>query len=520
MKRFSLLRLIAILCLAAMLLTACTAEPGTPSVTTGAPDDGKATYTVTVVDYRGQALDTDVLVEVLKDGESMGLRKADAEGKTSFKLERGDYTFTIATKDELYYDTAECVLSADRTEATVAVYQAVTEKSTIYVQFGDAEKDHAAYEAPLIGEGATYVEIDRTDLAYYLFAPTRGGIYRFTCISDEEITLGYYGDSNVVLLNNAASVENGSFELEFKNGTYTGSTAFRIVIGLSSATAKNAVLAIERIGDPVPVVPWDNISATQLPDSFERTDYLNHTLVNFDVTDPELSVVYSEADGFYHLGTEDGPVIYLRVSSDNPFLPSFVELCETANLCKYFYEDGKVVKKESYNALFAAYAEICDGNGVCPLTPELKQAIQNIGDHMKWWNFTAQGNNIFTTTSDGNSTGVNASNLVLENAALFACCTVEEFVLGTSAAPVALTPANATTYYAIVKADEPLCFTKDGTTEGTLTIENAEGLTLHIGNQTYTADANGKLTLVLGAEVTALEITSSETRAFSFTFSL
>ncbi len=491
---------------------------GGENTSTETEADDRAVYTIGVVDYLGNVPEVDVLIEVKKDGATVGMKKADTNGQVAFELEKGDYTFVpTAAKGNFYYDADSCTLSAEKTEACVTLYSVAGEKQTIYPYF-EREGDRIEYGAATVSEGATHVEIDRTDMAYYVFAPTRGGVYKISYISEKELTLGYFGDANVVLTESAARVEDRSFEIEVQNGSVgtDGGGTLRMVVGLGSAEAKDAILVIERVGDPAQTMGWTDVLATQLPQNYEKTDYLNHELVNVSIIDPAVKVVYNSADGYYHYGSENGPVVYVRISSAGPYLASFTEICETTRLYKLFYDEkGELIKKESYNELIAAYAAICDGNGVCPLTDEIIRMIKNNAEQMKWWDFSESGNNIFGPDMDGNESGVTESNLVKENAWMFVCCYVNQFVYGGDLA-INVAVSSTAEYSAIVKAGEPLNF-KAGT-KATLTVKDAQGLTVNYNGQSYTANADGVIEVLMDAEKVTFTVSSATEKAFTFTF--
>ncbi len=523
MKINKIFKSAAVLLTLMLLLVLASCNGNTPEQTTEETQpNGPSVYTISVTDYKGNAPETDVLVEVKKGDETVGMKKADGKGRVSFELERGDYTFVpTAAGGEYYYDAEECVLSADKTDATVVIYKKSGDKATIYPSFGSND-ERSAYDAALVGEGATYVEIDRDDIAYYIFTPTRGGIYSVSCIADGEVGLGFYGDANVVRDDDIAKLdENGAFRFEVKNGsvgTDFGGT-LRLVIGLRSATVDNAIIVVERIGDPEKEVEWTNIPASELPANFERTDMLNHKLVNISVTDPSVKLVYSDEDGCFHYGSESGPVVYMRISSSTKFLNSFTEICETAAMCRIYYdESGKVSRKDGYNEMIAAYAEICDGNGVCPLTNELMLMLQNVGEHMGWWDFGETGNQIFTNDYDtGEATGVTKDNIVKGNEWMFALCYVEKFVGGSADKPIGLQVSDTLTYYAELVADGTLYFT--ATANAQLTIEGAAGISVKCGDVTYTADAEGRITLNT-AENDIIEMTSDKSGVISLKYIL
>lgn len=505
--------LVALLLLTVALFTmGCENQnPPDPPVT----DDGKATYTISVVDYKGNVPAVDVLIEVQKDGATVGMKKADANGCVSFELDKGDYTFIpTAAKGEFYYDAEACVLSAEKTQVSVTLYGVAGNKQTIYPHF-ESIGDRMAYDAATVGEGATYVSIDRDDMAYYIFAPTRGGIYRISYVAEAELTLGYFGDANVVLTESAAKVQDGAFEIEVKNGsvgTEGAGGTLRMVLGLGSATVDEAILIIERVGDPTPVLEWVDYFPTKLPTDSVRSDYLNHELVDISITDPLVKVTYNPADGLYHYGAVDGPIVFVRISSPSKYLASFTEICDTTRMYKLFYEGEKLVKKESYNEMIAAYAAICDGNGVVPLTDELIYMIKNCAEQMGWFEIDVTGSGVLTADQNGNPTGVTAANLVKENAYLFACCYVNEFANGGDIAISLTVPlSEEKTANVAIKAGESVKFRATDRLE--LIIEDADGLSVTYNGETYLA-RDGVIVVPMIEDKPSFVINSDRTREF------
>lgn len=516
LKKTGKILLVALLLVTLCLIAIGCQKPDAPSNDNPpAQESNKATYAIRVVDYQGNAPSVDVLVEVQKNGATVGMKKADANGCVSFELDKDDYTFIpTAAKGEFYYDVEECRLSAEKTQACVTLYGVAGNKQTIYPHF-ESIGDRMAYDAPSVFEGATYVEIDRDDMSYYIFAPTRGGIYRISYLAEAELTLGYFGDANVVLTESAAKIQDGAFEIEVKNGsvgTEGAGGTLRMVIGLGSATVDGAILVIERIADPTPMLEWIDYFPSKLPTDPVRSDYLNHELVDISITDPSVKVVYNPSDGLYHYGAASGPIVFARISAPSKYLASFTEICDTTRMYKLFYEGEKLVKQESYNEMIAAYAAICDGNGVVPLTDDLIYMIKNAAEQMGWFDIDASGNGILTTDKDGNATGVTAANLVKENAYLFACCYVNEFAYGSDISiTLTISLSEEKTANVAIKAGEPVKFRATDRTE--LIIEDAAGLSVTYNGVTYLPQ-NGAIVVAMLEDKPTFVINSDQTREF------
>ena len=451
-KIISLLLAVSLLLGASYALVACGGD-NTPEVKT--PVD----YTVKLTDYKGDAFVAVAIAELVdENGEVLMQKRIGQDGTAVFNALPGDYKVNIQfldSKASYVYDEADAVFTSTKTVAEIGVYSASSEGTqAIYVpctqhitvseadlycsfcgmELALEESGLGEYGAHAVSEGATLVELDRDERSYFIFTPTRGGIYQISLIIDGEATFGNYGSPHFVLSHSAVDVVDGSFEEIIPNssiGEGQGGTV-QIVLGVSGTDAKKAVIVIERTGNYNPGVPYTEIEAD--PD-LEEFVAETGTYVDMDVTAAENNVFYNEADGYYHYGSLMGPIVLVKIGVvteeagvKNSYLPEFVfasyeTICETDSMCKYFYdENGSVVKKERYNNLINTYASLA---GTCtisysesemveykvvPLDQALATAIQNTAEHRMWFDsYTG----IF---------GLNSSSVNPELAWLYACC--------------------------------------------------------------------------------------------------
>ena len=470
-----------------------------------------------IVDYKIMAVDAfgnniSAVVEMFKDGESLG-EMPTRQGIATFRQEKGDYTFEIEPlQGEYYYDVNECILSNDVTEKTITLYAYAdsSNKQEIWV-YDETIEEHIPYEAVSVSEGGMYVNIDRPALTYFIFTPTRGGIYRFSCVSDKKVTFGYYGSPHNVLKDCPIDVtEDSTFEIEIKDGSVAignqGGTS-QYVIGVRTFATKNCIIKIERIGNATVDLEWTDVHANR--NETKKDNYLNSEFVDFDVTNPDLKVVFNENDGYYHLNTVDGPLVYLRISTavikgtivegeaeytEYKYLAPFTVMCETGRLGKIYYDDnGKIVLKECYNEMFKEYAQLCGTKGVYPLNKQLEEAIKNIGTQEGWFDLDSESNLCFKDDT---------SSVVEENAWLFACCYENMQALGTSERPAPITAGaqdNITTEAIFVTKGEEV--TLRTITKAKLTVKNPEGVKIIANDGTeYQADSEtGKLEVIIKA---------------------
>ena len=491
-------------CLLALVLVLTSCGGGNTNTETNTEEESKEiTYSVKVVDYKGAPVSSGLFVQLYKDGVELGsMKKANKDGEATFTLERGEYTFElIMTDDTLTYDKENAKLTAKKPSREVMLYRELTDKKMTVAPYDAVLGERVEKEAYFITEGATLVPITGNDINYYIFQPTRGGIYRFSYIAESAINIGYYGRADFILEYSIADVENRAFEVEIKNesvSTGMGGTT-TMAIGIKSLAIDSCIFTIERISDPKAETPRIEYAASQVPKEPQAYDYLNATLVDLNVLDENLKVVYNSVDGYYHLGNEDGPIVLVRITTSSKYLASFFKICETANLYAQIKdENGNVLRVEIYNQMINAYAEVCDESGVLPLTRELEYAIKKMGEQQGWWG----DNSIFKvggeTLEDGTVVEGTEIEINTETAWLFACCYLEKTSAGTEEQKIAVTDTvEEKKYSVIVEKDTTLYLKASNKTSATLTIENAKDLTVIYGIYELTADENGVIEVLL-----------------------
>ncbi len=352
-------------------------------------DSESMSCSVTVLDYEGKPM-SDVVISVLKNGEQVKMNVSKADGTANFKLAPDTYevSVTSATGD-FYYDTS-ANLSPEAANLTLTLYHKANEDHAVTIWPAGGEK-----HALPVGEGATFIELDG-GMNYVVFRPERDGIYEISYIADGNIDLGYYGSPMVVFDTKMLETVDNKVTLSVHKSSINpeGSTAM-FVFGLEpdAVETNGCIVTVTRTGDPEKTPedePWVEYKPTQVK-AYEGT--LSGTFKDIDVTNPTVTVVYSEADGYYHYGTIDGPVVFIRITSDSPYLDALTTVAEKSRVGVYHYdENGKFTGRESFHDMIAAYAEIANADGVCPLTPELEYMIKTFGTEKQWWDLSFSGN--------------------------------------------------------------------------------------------------------------------------------
>lgn len=411
MRKVSALVLAVLLC-CSLVLTAC------------GGNSGEAAYKVSIADALGNPYTSGVVVKFMQNGQQAGMQVVNAEGVAEKTLPKGDYTVELqftGSDTEYHYDKSGLTLSADKTELSVALsYQQSEESQPLTVQGKDTE----AY--PVIA-GCTFVELDSEDRSYFLFAPTEAGTYEFSVIGTNA-AIGYYGAPHFVQEHSAAEVTDNKFTMSVRADMIgTGNTGTTVmVIGIDATAEENAILAIQRTGDPQWTVedePWIVYTATTQPAPY--TLPAGAKIGEFDLTaaSDAYNLVLNETDGFYHLNTADGPLVLVRLgkNAETKFLAPFETVLERSGVSKYFYDDnGDFVKRESYNECLLQYIENVDEeSGMYPLTEDLKYIIRSRGEHSGWW---GDDNALYLFKDES---GNKVPDINSEIAWLFMCCYIQ-----------------------------------------------------------------------------------------------
>lgn len=416
-KRMGALLLAAMLLCSLALMTACSGAGEQNGPTENA--SGEITYRVTVADAMGNPYTSGVIVRFMKDGEQAAMQPVDASGAAAKDLPKGEYTVELmftGDESEYHYEKDGLVLTASQPELTVTLNYTVSQAPvTLYVQ-GSEEQAYS------VGDGSTYVELTPGKRNYFLYTPTVAGSYSFSC-DQAGAAIGSYGAPHFVQEHNNAEVTDNAFSMSFRASMIgqgdTGTTV--VVIGIDAdENTSGCVLTIQRTGEPewsVEDEPWYVYEPT-----VELSDYVlpaGSNIGEFDLTaGTDAYDLVLGSDGFYHLDSEDGPLVLVYLTKDPKYLPCFKNILDRSGVNRYFYdENGEFLKKETYDQCLLTYIEYADeDSGLYPLTEDLKYIIQQRGEYSGWWDIDGY-NYLFVDDAQNPVPGINA-----EIAWLFMCC--------------------------------------------------------------------------------------------------
>lgn len=346
-------------------------DPEQPEVTT-------MDYTVTLLDGAGNPMGG-LTVEFYSGDKQVAKQVGNKKGVSTVTLERGTYTVKVGGT-ELKYDGKAAVVSVNKPAVTLTLAADLDTAKTVRITDPLTDK---TIKIPYLTEGAAYVTLVAGERNYFAFEPTRDGTFRFSS-SNSYAKIGFFGSDMYVYMENVAEDLSGNAFNRSVRETELGNV---FVIGIDAATnCDAAVLQVTRIGDPAWSIedePTVDYTGNGAPKPVTAPSGLTNLDI-FSSTGHEL--VYNEKDGYYHLDSSTGPVVYVQM--DNQYASIQGLLTEFGNMTAYLYNaDGTFKSKEQYALLMQQYVNNMDKTQkVYPLTRDLKYMLDNYGNSQNWWN--------------------------------------------------------------------------------------------------------------------------------------
>ena len=358
-------------------------------------------YGVWIVDGQGNPI-SDVIVKIMQNGEQVKMYPYKGEF-LALSLENGTYEIVLdlAQLGEAYtFDASACVLTPEKRTTTIRLFKTAEAETSLFVGY-PISADYTAY---FVEQGATKVTLTPNDYTFFIFSPTNAAIYTITYECESNLQVGYHGSTFFVqgmdLSDSSADV--AKYENGISLRVYASNIGGEYVIGVKSTGATSAILNIKNVGDPgtrIEDAPWTPYLEDEEKIAADLALVPEGTYTKVDLTDLTLKAVYNEADGYYHLGTADGPILFIDLTSNSDFVSSIQTICGYQRMGAYIYDVyGNVVEKRSYNELFHQYgmpesADVSSDTPIrVPLTQKLAEAIQNFGDKNGWWDTDSDAN--------------------------------------------------------------------------------------------------------------------------------
>ena len=380
----------------------------------------KINYSVTLVNGKGEPITSGIDVLVMNNDNPVDyLTLNDPAGKVATELDSGTYSLMLVYDGPYFYDEAKAVLTAENPDITVVLAEKLSESAPVSESFYISK----TIDVPL---GSNYVTIDNSQVNYavengqgycfFRFLITEPGVYRFSTSHNVPIT--DWGTSTFFISNQTTEAEYAarSFDVTMKEDNFAGEGDVKEqLIGIEVGNG-NTILTVVRVGDVVLGVddaPWTVFVSAKAP----QLTY-NPELPGFEATKSQIyklsmpsgkSLKYANlssdtavlgSDGLYHLNSETGPVLYVNLGPNAPYVSMYNMLGLTGfggtSFRKIFYnadgtpmmKDGQYVK-EDYTDAMLAYTHHADVTyGVYPLNEDIVYMLQNGGELEGWYDST------------------------------------------------------------------------------------------------------------------------------------
>ena len=352
-------------------------------------------YGIWIVDGQGNPMN-DIIVKIMKNGEQIKMFPYKGEF-LSFELDSDTYEIALdlsQLSQEYVYDASSCVLSPGKRSTTIRLFKTVSKETTSLFIGSPVSTDYNAY---YISDGAYSVDLTPNDYTFFIFSPKNSAVYSVTYECDADLQISYHGSSffaqGVDLSTTSSDIS--KYENGISINVYASNLGSNYVIAVKSTSATSCILNIKNAGDPgtrLEDEPWTPYLEDEKIVEKQLNVKPSGEYKTIDVTDMSLSAVFNENDGYYHLGSADGPIIFIDLISDSKFVSSIQTICAHQRMGVYVYDvNGKVVEKRSYNELFIQYGMSGSADSPVtapirvPLTKKLAEAIQNFGNKNSWW---------------------------------------------------------------------------------------------------------------------------------------
>lgn len=343
---------------------------------------GKVEYTVEAVDHRGNPV-AGVLLSFKLDGAVHGSAVTDENGRAVCLLNAGTYTVAAA---EYFTEESHNILTEDTQSIQILVY------SRFAGEMGDIYDN----PTPILTTGAVYLDNLQSNADnYVMFTPEEGqdGQYRITGTGSDAV-LSYWGNNTNFLVNLTSTTDYDSATNSLTVNIKPSHIGSSFVFGLTGDT--HGVIIIERIGDAIlditDMEAVDYEAKNTIDNSFTLSIPSGKKLTYIDVFG-ETVTVHKGSDGYYHLNSESGPILYVNLGKTAPYLAMSNCMGITDEHGVYilnyvYYENGVPVKKESYNACMTDYVNArCEKTDVYPLNDDLLFMFQRASEIKNWADF-------------------------------------------------------------------------------------------------------------------------------------
>lgn len=251
-----------------------------------------------------------------------------------------------------------------------------TKQATIFISFY-AIAPYEISDLPLY-EGENAVTTLAADTTLYVFEPADLGIYEVAV--DKQATLSHWNGSVFYVTGLNKETTDGKLEVT------CSALGQSLLIGLSGVDAAN--ITVTRTDDYVPAASVEYVAYEN-----KHTPVAGFKLPAGEMTAVDVTVaqtVVLGADGYYHYGAANGPILYVDMTGTTYadlyecYYPSAAEPADRLR-GTYVDAEGKTCGYDFVTAM-KAYADALDENGYYYLTEDLANYLQMYGKDQGWFN--------------------------------------------------------------------------------------------------------------------------------------
>ncbi len=387
-------------------------------------EEGKTRYSVTVMDSEGGMIG-DVVVLFMYNGTPAGHAIVGSSGgAVTMDLATGVYDVQLAFLGDVPYYYEDTTAKVTETAPALDIYAATALDA-------EGEEHYELGTLTPVQTGSCYIVTQTDALTFYSFNPTEQGVY-YISVSDPNAVLSYWGQAAYISGDLSDTLDDYTpqgFSVEIN----TNALGRNLVIGVTGT--EDTILTIVRTGDAEEDAEYEIYVPATEPTQISLPSGLAFTKVDLTAATDTYALVLNEEDGYYHIGSADGPVMYIQltfnnVDPDNAVAPSYIHLYDmvggvgnTGTGFKCIYTDSEGNEHyEDYTQALLSYGACADATyGVYPLTEDLAYILQMGGGHIGWWDAEDENNRLFEDEDGNLDTTIN-----LEIAWLFAGCYIEE----------------------------------------------------------------------------------------------
>ncbi|MBQ3183658.1 MAG: hypothetical protein IJB57_08310 [Clostridia bacterium] len=258
-----------------------------------------------------------------------------------------------------------------------------------------AEETYTNSEIPLEVGTKEYPLIEGYDYTVFPFEPSQTGKYTFTA-ANGLIGIVSYNGMWVTVEPTADTVKDNSFVWEC---TGVGQTIW-VAAKYNPVTralddGKSVSISISREDIEVDTMPWTTYINTHKPQPFTFTGDADE-LEPVEVFDNNVDKPVMGSDGYYHLNSATGPILYVDIDDA---MMNLVDAMSYGQVKDIIMDGDKIVSKIDYNEAIGQYID-CADETLClyPLTDDLIAIYKGTGHFQGWY---GEEGWLGTTADDG-----------------------------------------------------------------------------------------------------------------------